>query len=164
MADVEKRKSFADMKLVDFTSGFSNFEVCRKQQNPNPSHQQATKILTSHWLHGIREFKSSNESFYYLSLAWQWGYAHFLLKSNQRCPGKPGILWGLQWTQHRGKRGRGWQLPRRRRRRQLRQQQHCEREPLFKVCFPIQYICACRFTSTMKLILTRWSVLLRRLW
>merc|ERR1712130_169379 len=26
MADVEKRKSFADMKLVDFTSGFSNFE------------------------------------------------------------------------------------------------------------------------------------------
>ena len=27
MADVEKRKSFADMKLVDFTSGFSNFEV-----------------------------------------------------------------------------------------------------------------------------------------
>ena len=30
MADVEKRKSFADMKLVDFTSGFSNFEVGRK--------------------------------------------------------------------------------------------------------------------------------------
>ena len=27
MADVEKRKSFADMKLADFTSGFSNFEV-----------------------------------------------------------------------------------------------------------------------------------------
>ena len=27
MAEVEKRKSFADMKLVDFTSGFSNFEV-----------------------------------------------------------------------------------------------------------------------------------------
>jgi len=26
MADVEKRKSFADMKLADFTSGFSNFE------------------------------------------------------------------------------------------------------------------------------------------
>ena len=27
LAEVEKRKSFADMKLVDFTSGFSNFEV-----------------------------------------------------------------------------------------------------------------------------------------
>ena len=27
MAEVEKKKSFADMKLVDFTSGFSNFEV-----------------------------------------------------------------------------------------------------------------------------------------
>ena len=27
MADVEKRKSFADMKMADFTSGFSNFEV-----------------------------------------------------------------------------------------------------------------------------------------
>ena len=27
MTDVEKRKSFADMKLVDFTSGFSNYEV-----------------------------------------------------------------------------------------------------------------------------------------
>merc|ERR1712223_2230152 len=26
LAEVEKRKSFADMKLVDFTSGFSNFE------------------------------------------------------------------------------------------------------------------------------------------
>ena len=34
MADVEKRKSFADMKLVDFTSGFSNFEVGRKDLNP----------------------------------------------------------------------------------------------------------------------------------
>ena len=34
MADVEKRKSFADMKLVDFTSGFSNFEVGRKELNP----------------------------------------------------------------------------------------------------------------------------------
>ena len=36
LAEVEKRKSFADMKLVDFTSGFSNFEVGRKQLNQTP--------------------------------------------------------------------------------------------------------------------------------
>ena len=27
MTDIEKRKSFADMKLVDFTSGFTESEV-----------------------------------------------------------------------------------------------------------------------------------------
>ena len=43
-------------------------------------------------------------------------------------PGKPRILWGLQWTQHRGKWGRGWKFSRR---RLLRQQQRCELLSLF---------------------------------
>ena len=46
MADVEKRKSFADMKLVDFTSsGFSHFEVGREYLNPTPCYYHATVIL-----------------------------------------------------------------------------------------------------------------------
>ena len=60
MADVEKRKSFADMKLVDFTSGFSNFEVGSKDLNINPSHYQATELTFGRI-----------ESLRYLSLAWQ---------------------------------------------------------------------------------------------
>ena len=43
MAEVEKRKSFADMKLVDFTSGFSNFEVGWKElNNPSPPNHQVS--------------------------------------------------------------------------------------------------------------------------
>ena len=46
MADVEKRKSFADMKLVDFTSsGFSHFEVGGESLNPTPCYYHATVIL-----------------------------------------------------------------------------------------------------------------------
>ena len=58
MADVEKRKSFADMKLVDFTSsGFNHFEVGGEYLNPTPVY--TTKQLLSYWRYSWIEFSIS---------------------------------------------------------------------------------------------------------
>ena len=109
--------------------------------NQPPSRYQTTIILSSNWPH--RSLATWNSLLPFSVVSLSVGTCPFPIEIKSTNPGKPGILWGLQRTQHRGKRRRGWELPRRRRGGgrggHLRQQQHGElQEIALQICLCLQ--------------------------
>merc|ERR1719347_2158716 len=67
MADVEKRKSFADMKLVDFTSGFSNFEGSQGSSEDCNGQSVEETEEDEHWRGEETDSSSDNNNTVYLN-------------------------------------------------------------------------------------------------
>jgi len=67
LAEVEKRKSFADMKLVDFTSGFSNFEGSQGSSEDCNGQSVEETEEDEHWRGEETDSSSDNNNTVYLN-------------------------------------------------------------------------------------------------
>merc|ERR1711963_798295 len=67
LAEVEKRKSFADMKLVDFTSGFSNFEGSQGSSEDCNGQSVEETEEEEHWRGEETDSSSDNNNTVYLN-------------------------------------------------------------------------------------------------